>query len=140
MDATDDFQSRSSRDGKHFELAVVDALKAVGFEILEVNTDRHGIEIDIVAVSPNDRTIWFECKGGYETRPGLRRSDTMKKACANGWYLRSMAPNHPPYVVVTTGLPSRGVARALLDRALADRLFDAVLLIDQIESWSLPPT
>ncbi|MCB0963508.1 MAG: hypothetical protein KDA98_09445, partial [Acidimicrobiales bacterium] len=57
-----------------------------GFELLgrRVLADV-GVEIDQEARSPRGGLVWFEYKGSVQgNRPGLRRTDTLKKAIANG--------------------------------------------------------
>ena len=75
--------------------------------------------------------MWFEYKGSVQgTRPGLRRTDTLKKAIANGALLRSLT-DPAPYVVVTSHLPEAGAGAAMLRAALQLRCFaDVVCLYD----------
>lgn len=76
-----------------------------------------GVEVDRVARSPRGSDIWFEYKGSLQgNRPGLLRTDTVKKAIANGALLTAL-PSHPPYVVLTSHTPTSGAARAMLDTA-----------------------
>ena len=90
-----------------------------------------GVEIDQEAVSPSGRVVWFEYKGSVQgNRPGLRRTDTLKKAIANGALLRSLT-DPAPYVVVTSHLPESGSGAAMLQAALRLRCFaDVVCLYD----------
>jgi len=90
-----------------------------------------GVEIDRVALTRNSRPVWFEYKGSFRgSTPGLLRTDTTKKAIANGALLTAM-PDHPPYIVLTSHLPERGSARAMLDVALRlGYLADAICVND----------
>jgi len=77
-----------------------------------------GVEIDRVARSPRGNLIWFEYKGSVQgTRPGLLRTDTLKKAIANGALLAA-EPDRHPYVVLTSHLPDSGSGAAMLRAAL----------------------
>lgn len=90
-----------------------------------------GVEVDQEAVSPSGRVVWFEYKGSVQgLRPGLRRTDTLKKAIANGALIRGLA-DPTPYVVVTSHLPEAGAGAAMLAQALRLGFFaDAVCLYD----------
>jgi hypothetical protein len=77
-----------------------------------------GVEIDRVAHSPHGRKVWFEYKGSIQgTRPGLLRTDTLKKAIANGALLCA-DPRRSPYVVLTSHVPAVGAGAAMLHTAL----------------------
>ena len=100
-----------------------------------------GVEIDQEAVSPTGTVVWFEYKGSVQgNRPGLIRTDTLKKAIANGALLRSLT-DPAPYVVVTSHLPESGSGAAMLQAALRLRCFaDVVCLYDpaattRLEDW-----
>jgi hypothetical protein len=88
-----------------------------------------GVEIDRVATSPGGREVWFEYKGSIQgRRPGLLRTDTMKKAIANGALLAAVK-DHPRFVVLTSHKPTGGSARAMLATALSLRILDDVICI-----------
>ncbi|HUS62293.1 MAG TPA: hypothetical protein VMY34_08855, partial [Acidimicrobiales bacterium] len=61
-------------------------------------------------------------------RPGLLRTDTLKKAVANGALLRAL-PEHPPYIVLTSHAPSTGSGAAMLRSALELGYFDDVICV-----------
>ena len=89
-----------------------------------------GIEIDCVAQTRDGRLVWFEYKGSFRgSTPGMLRTDTVKKAIANGALLAALA-DHPPYVVLTSHLPERGAARAMLNAALELRYFADVICVN----------
>ena len=72
-------------------------------QIMEV-----GVEIDRVALAPSGATVWFEYKGSVQgSRPGLMRTDTLKKAVANGALLQRLVEK-PAYIVLTSHLPNSG--------------------------------
>ena len=126
------FQASAGIQGRQFAEQCDTLLTHLGFELkgrrilAEV-----GVEIDQEAVSPTGRLVWFEYQGSVQgSRPGLRRTDTLKKAIANGALLRALA-DPAPYVVVTSHLPEAGSGAAML--AAAQRLMyfaDVVCLYD----------
>jgi len=126
------FQASAGIQGRQFAEQCDTLLAHVGFELhgRRVLTEI-GVEIDQEAVSPAGTTVWFEYKGSIQgNRPGLIRTDTLKKAIANGALLRSLA-DPAPYVVVTSHLPEAGSGAAMLDAALRLRYFaDVVCLYD----------
>ncbi|MGN6694040.1 MAG: hypothetical protein ACTHN0_07670 [Aquihabitans sp.] len=126
------FQASAGIQGRQFAEQCDTLLAHFGFELhgRRVLTEV-GVEIDQEAVSPSGATVWFEYKGSIQgNRPGLIRTDTLKKAIANGALLRSLA-DPAPYVVVTSHLPEAGSGAAMLDAALRLRYFaDVVCLYD----------
>ena len=114
------FQSASSLQGRQFAEQCDTLLAGCGFRLGgRVNLVQIGIEVDQEAVAPSGRTIWFEYKGSLQgPRPGLLRTDTLKKAIANGALLGAVG-NHPPFVVLTSHLPEAGAGLAMLDAARA---------------------
>lgn len=126
------FQASAGIQGRQFAEQCDTLLRHFGFELngRRVLTEV-GVEIDQEAVSPSGATIWFEYKGSIQgNRPGLIRTDTLKKAIANGALLRSLS-DPAPYVVVTSHLPEAGSGAAMLDAALRLRYFaDVVCLYD----------
>jgi len=88
-----------------------------------------GVEVDQSAVAPSGKVIWFEYKGSIRGAiPGLRRTDTAKKAIANGALIRAL-PHAPPFVVLTSHLPEGGAALAMLRSALAANYISAAICI-----------
>src|SRR6478609_11819390 len=126
------FQASAGIQGRQFAEQCDTLLSHFGFELhgRRVLTEV-GVEIDQEAVSPSGTPVWFEYKGSIQgKRPGLIRTDTLKKAIANGALLRSL-PDPAPYVVVTSHLPEAGSGAAMLDAALRLRYFaDVVCLYD----------
>jgi hypothetical protein len=113
------FQAAAGIQGRQFAEQCDTLLATMGFELRgrRVITEV-GIEIDQEAVSPTGTLVWFEYKGSVQgNRPGLRRTDTLKKAIANGSLLRALA-DPAPYVVITSHLPEAGSGAAMLAAAL----------------------
>ena len=118
-DPPSSFQSSSTAQGQVFASQCDFLLEQNGFSLSErFVVSEVGVEIDRVATSRRGLTYWFEYKGSIQgTRPGLRRTDTVKKAVANGALLRAV-PTARPYIVLTSHLPETGAGRAMLDAAL----------------------
>jgi hypothetical protein len=121
-----DFQALSSAQGRLYERYVRDVLVVRGWTL-------HGdkplrvppVTVDVVATDPQGTLWWIECKGSYRNQPGCERSDTVLKAVAVAWALRTLYPERPPYLLITSRLPKPGSAPdAMLRAALAEGLFD----------------
>lgn len=115
------FQSSSVAQGRQFAQQCDALLAGYGYH-LEGSRKLPGIgvEVDQVAASPRDTLVWFEYKGSIQgTRPGLLRTDTLKKAVANGALIAGLR-DHPPYIVLTSHLPTGGAGAEML--ATASRL------------------
>ena len=120
-EALQDRQAASSQQGSAFEETVCNLLRIEGWEIHDRNWREPtvDIEIDIVATDPDGKRWWIECKGSWESpsRNGLRRTDTLKKAIANGALLR-VVPDACPYMVITSHMPTSGAGVVWLDAAI----------------------
>ncbi|MEE8376289.1 MAG: hypothetical protein V3S26_08220 [Acidimicrobiia bacterium] len=138
---TSDFQASSSAQGRAFEEAVQTIVKTGGHEILSTSfTDEtSGEQVDLLVRTKNGVDVWIECKGSWNTAskvPGLKRSDTAKKAVANAWHLRnSHGDDRPPYILVTSHLPRDGsYSEHLLDDAKAAGLFTDVVVFTSVNA------
>lgn len=125
-----DFQAASSAQGRQFSEQCDSLLAHTGYELHgRVVVKDVGVEIDREAISPRGQVIWFEYKGSVQGhRPGLIRTDTLKKAIANGALLQAVA-DHPRFVVLTSHLPTAGSALAMLDSARRLGFFTDVICI-----------
>jgi len=114
-----DFQSLAGKQGRQFSDQCDVVLESEGFTLTgRLRLPEIGLEIDRVARTRGGRTVWFEYKGSFRgSTPGMLRTDTVKKAIANGALLAAI-PDHPPYVVLTSHVPDRGSARAMLETAI----------------------
>ena len=136
------FQAAAGIQGRQFAEQCDTLLTHLGYQLhgRRVLTDI-GVEIDQEATSPAGTLVWFEYKGSVQgNRPGLRRTDTLKKAIANGALLRHH-PDPAPYVVITSHLPEAGSGAAML-RAGTELgyLSDVVCLYDtsataRLKAW-----
>ena len=125
-----DFQAAAGIQGRQFAEQCDTLLANYGFGIhARVVLPEIGVEIDRVATAPSGRTIWFEYKGSVQgNRPGLMRTDTLKKAIANGALLGALAKRQP-YVVLTSHLPEVRSGAAMLKSALDLGYFDDVICV-----------
>jgi len=117
-----DFQERASEDGQRFHEECVRALLNAGFEILEqkMTIPEVGIEIDARTANRNGIEMLWEFKGSEKGgRPGLHRTDTLKKAIANGYLLSRWAEHDRfmPLLVMTSHMPGNknGSPKAMSD-------------------------
>jgi hypothetical protein len=125
-----DFQAAASEQGRQFSEQCDSLLTLSGYGLRGRQTLREiGVEIDREAISPSGQVVWFEYKGSVQgLRPGLIRTDTLKKAIANGALLQAV-DDHPPYVILTSHLPASGSGLAMLDSARRLGYFDDVICI-----------
>lgn len=109
-----------------------------------------GVEIDEVILNKNDVPIYVEFKGSlHGKRPGLFRTDTVKKAIANG-YLLSEAAKDPelvkvlpcgpaPFIIIASHVPDEDKQSAynMLRATSREVVFMAFELMDCAEplSW-----
>lgn len=125
-----EFQGSSIRQGRQFAEQCDELLRNYGFTLLDRLILRGaGVEVDRVALSPRGTELWLEYKGSVQgNRPGLMRTDTLKKAIANGALLRAL-DDRRPYVVLTSHLPELGAGAAMLKLALAAGYLDDVICL-----------
>jgi hypothetical protein len=125
-----DFQASSGIQGRQFAEQCDQLLTHYGFALNgKLLLPTVGVEIDRVATSPSGQTIWFEYKGSVQgSRPGLLRTDTLKKAVANGALLKAVPDRHP-YVVLTSHLPQVLSGAAMLKAARELDYFHDVICI-----------
>jgi Holliday junction resolvase-like predicted endonuclease len=126
------FNSANAAAGHDFEMAVAYHLKALGWTVTagrcinKTKEIRHGIEIDLVATDPNGVEHTIECKGSPSDglRAGGRRTDNIKKAIADAWFLRANKADDP-HILYLSHMPDSGVALIQLQMALRFGLFTA---------------
>ena len=100
-----DFQAAAVIQGAQYEEIVAAALVAMGWTVTHRHDHVDGVEIDISATDPLGAEWWIECKGSWRgSRPGAKRTDTVKKAIADAWLL-SIASVSKPYMLITSHLP-----------------------------------
>lgn len=126
------FQASAGVQGRQFADQCDQLLRHTGFRLAgPMKIPAIGVEIDQVAVGPSGATIWFEYKGSIQgVRPGLRRTDTLKKAIANGALLAA-DQRDTPYIILTSHLPTEGAGLAMLNTALkAGYIADVICIYD----------
>ena len=114
------FQSESKRQGTLFENQASAYLTSLKFELLGKELVKEiGCEIDQITVAPNREKVYFEFKGSYRGKtPGMKRTDTVKKAIATGFLLQSVG-DPTPFYILTSHLPVKGRALTMVQRAIA---------------------
>lgn len=130
---TASFQGYGVAQGRQFAEQCDVLLQQSGFTLQRSGfvVESLGVEIDREAVAPSGGTVWFEYKGSVQgSRPGLMRTDTLKKAICNG-ALIATETDVPPYVVLTSHLPERGCGLAMLNVAKRAGYFADVICIYQ---------
>jgi hypothetical protein len=133
------FQSTSSAQGRQFAQQCDALLATYGFTLDgATKVPGIGVEVDQVATSSHGQLVWFEYKGSIQgSRPGLLRTDTLKKAVANGALITSI-DDHPPYIVLTSHLPNAGAGLEMLETAVKLRFFaDVVCIYDPSDQTRL---
>jgi hypothetical protein len=117
------FQGSAQEQGEEFERECLRALLYAGFQVsdLKLNIDT-GAEIDMVANNNQGIAFAIECKGSLQgRRPGLKRTDTVRKAICNAYLLSvspEFTPRFPPLLVMRSHEPDSGVGRIALDTAI----------------------
>ncbi len=111
------FQSESKKTGMQFESLVEEHLKDSRKTVLHRNYkfDSIGIDVDFVA-SDGLITEYIEVKGGvagHKKRPGAQRTDSVKKAIANGALLKSFNPDLK-FVIYFSARPKPGSSSDLM--------------------------
>jgi hypothetical protein len=124
------FQASAGLQGRQFADQCDLLLDGMGYRrVGKVLVAAAGVEVDCEAVAPSGRRIWFEYKGSVQgPRPGLLRTDTLKKAIANGALLKGTA-EAPPFVVLTSHVPTGGSGLAMLQTAIGLGYIDEVVCI-----------
>src|SRR5262245_41748880 len=121
-----DFQASANEQGQKWHKDCIAALIRNGFEIVEEHLKLRDVGIELDAITQNDLGIAmaWEFKGSWEgERPGLTRTDTMKKAIANGCLLSvsdDYRYRYPPLLVMTTHEPEDGSALMMMSKALIE--------------------
>lgn len=117
-----EFQSRGPEQGRQFDAQCRIVLQSLGFRVSkkQFRVPEVGIEIDAQLLG-RCSSYWVEFKGSWcGRRPGLLRTDTVKKAVANAYLLHHAEEAYPPYIILTSHLPQPGsAADKMLGAALA---------------------
>jgi hypothetical protein len=127
-----EFQRLAVAQGTDFGIECLQSLKYAGFKIetVEQHIKDVGITLDAVTNNRRDVPMAWEFKGSWQGhRPGLIRTDTVKKAIANAaLFSRShYAESYPAMFLMCSHEPERGDARRMLDVALDNGWVAAVM-------------
>ena len=83
-----------------------------------------------MVVAPNGQTVYFEHKGSWRgKRPGMRRTDTVKKGLLTGFLLKAVG-DETPFCIMTSHLPQKGRALKMVNVALSDGALTSVTVVD----------
>jgi hypothetical protein len=109
-------QSRARREGSEFDELAFDHIEAAGGRILDVRVrlgaeSTDAVTIDAAVEGANGSRWWVLAHGNIDVdttadQPGLRRTDTIRKAGFSAAVL-GRRPDPLPILVVTSHLPTR---------------------------------
>jgi hypothetical protein len=125
-----DFQSESKKSGDDFEETVYEELIINGYSSIHKNffVQEAGVEVDFLADGH-----YIEAKGGYEgdkKRPGAKRTDSVKKAIANGALIKAVMPD-AHYLVYFSSKPIPGSSSDIMIKtALKANIINDVIYIE----------
>lgn len=114
MTAQLNFQGLAVKQGREFADECIKLATRVGFVLRDqrVVFPECGVEVDLVIENTQGVAFFAECKGSFRDRPGLQRTDTLKKAIANMLLLDAVGVG--PLLVLTSHRPTDGVGVAML--------------------------
>jgi hypothetical protein len=111
MGTNNNFQSLAGQQGRDFEEACFKALEFAGWEISDRRVSFPTVEIDIIATNREQISFYITCKGSIRgPRPGFRRTDTIKKAIAEAYFIHH--EGYSPVLVMASPLPTAEGGRA----------------------------
>lgn len=125
------FQAQSTKSGNKFEDLVLADLKRMGFKKIQkrIVLEDLGIEADFGHTSFAGKQVYVEAKGGeagYKKRPGARRTDSVKKAIANGALIKAEYPD-AQFIIYFSELPKHGsFSHKMIKNAILAGYVDAV--------------
>ncbi len=117
----EDYQSRSSREGRRARELAKDLLHESGFTKISENIELPcGVTLNLVATDRNGEEWRFDVSGAFSVtlRPGLKRTDTLWKALGKASAIHQSERDHPPLILLTTNLPKKNSAGAKALRAV----------------------
>lgn len=129
--ATNDFQSRASREGNIAQDEALAILETAGFTIVHRNYRYHtlGLTVNAVVRDRNGGRWLVDTSGAYTSdRTGLKRTDTVFKTLGRASILA--INREEPILLLTTDLPHLGSGGDLALRATDGQTFFDVIQID----------
>lgn len=127
MPDDEDFQRRSSEEGRVAQDIAQRVIKAAGFEVTGRNeVEREvGVTVNFKAIDQGGSEWFFDVSGSFTSdRAGLIRTDTMWKTLGRANVLSGMGVNR--LLLLTTNLPKDGSVGDRAMRAATTTFFDAV--------------
>lgn len=129
------FQARGVAQGKAFDEQCRLVLQGLGFWVNDrpFKVTDVGIEIDAEIKARSGRPYWCEFKGSWHgTRPGSRRTDTVKKALADALLLHVAPADYPSVLLITSHLPIEGRSGAqMIKTALESGALKDVICLNE---------
>lgn len=128
--ADDDFQRRSTQEGRQVQDIAKKVLTTSGFSDLRPNEvlKELGVTINFVGKDVQERDWYFDVSGAFTSnRAGLIRTDTMWKTLGRANVLSHAGIER--LVLLTTNLPKVGSAGHKAMSAAAESFFDAVEML-----------
>ena len=129
----EDFQQRSSKDGRAYEVIIKEHLQKQGVTLKNTKTEvtkLAGVEVDFVYEDTGGKTVYVECKGGRAARPGAARTDNVKKAVANGALIKSI-DKKALYIIYFSAPPVKDLSsHKMLETAEEAEFVDEIHFID----------
>ena len=125
-----EYQKHSKAQGDLGELLAREALERAGFKDIRGPVELPGVQVDLIAEAKSGHDVYFSVKWSQRgSRPGLKRTDTLRKAIAEAYLIRQNGKH--PVVVLTSHLPTKGVGKEALDLAVGDVIDNAILVDDK---------
>jgi len=133
------FQGRGAREGAEFDELALAYVESAGATIAQRGGKLAGISIDALVRGANGKVFCVLAHGNIDDgpRPGLRRTDTVRKA-GDTAFLLAEDPYTPPLLVVTSHLPAsegRSHQAALLLSRHRRVIFDVVAITDDLAGF-----
>jgi hypothetical protein len=135
-------QARARREGSEFDELAYGYLEQAGGHILDVHVrlgarTRSAVVVDAIAQGDNGQRWWVLAHGNVDAdttalKPGLRRTDTIRKAGFSAAVL-TQRPDALPVLVLTSHLPRRSAADQAARATLAEAagfVFDVISIHD----------
>jgi len=124
------FQAESKKSGDHFEDIVMSKLIDKGYASIQKNVfiSDAGVEVDFFADGH-----YIEAKGGNngdKKRPGAKRTDSVKKAIANGALIKAVKPNAHYKVYFSSKPIPNSSSDIMIKVALNAKIIDEVIYIE----------
>jgi hypothetical protein len=114
-------QGRAGREGAEFDAQALEWLVQAGGSILQRGGEIGGVSVDAIIRGGNDMAFTVLAHGNIDrdgTRPGLRRTDTVRKAGDSAYLLHSIV-HAPPVLIVTSDIPKESGRNKQAARLLA---------------------